>query len=158
MGKIYIGYELMQAIAEGKIEEGTRFEFINNINGAAITVIILKDSMNKFVLKNEDCDDYLHANWLVDTTIKQLEDEIDIQEIEEMEEFKLDEFINMSNRERFDKTMIEYSKINKILQWAKQIDKKINTKHCESCGAELTKENTALSNMCWDCKYGEEKE
>lgn len=35
-------------------------------------------------------------------------------------------------------------------------EKELNKKYCCNCGVELTEENTALPNMCNECKYGEE--
>lgn len=48
-------------------------------------------------------------------------------------------------------------KYNELLKAVKQLDKNINKKHCEVCGVELDQNNTALPNMCWECKYGEER-
>lgn len=50
-------------------------------------------------------------------------------------------------------------KINELIRLAKQHDreiKELKKEHCCICGEELTKENKALDNMCWDCKYREE--
>ena len=54
-----------------------------------------------------------------------LEDEIDIDSIIELEEFELDQFVTMDKSERFDRTMIEYSKINQLIQAVKQINKEV---------------------------------
>lgn len=59
-------------------------------------------------------------------------------------------------------TMLELQAINekvKELRLVKQLNKEIkelNKKYCCNCGVELTEENTALPNMCNECKYGEE--
>ena len=55
-------------------------------------------------------------------------------------EVVIDEAIN-KQRER----------INKLIDMEIESRK---TNHCCNCGAELNKDNTALPNMCWECKYG----
>ena len=54
-----------------------------------------------------------------------IEDEIDIDSIIELEEFELDQFVTMDKNERFDRTMIEYSKINQLVQAVKQLNKEV---------------------------------
>ena len=70
---------------------------------------------------------FLTLKYISSLDFELIEDEIDIDSIEEIEEFELDQFINMDNAERFDRTMIEYSKINSIIRWAKQADKEIKS-------------------------------
>lgn len=144
MGKIYKGYELLQAIAEGNIKEGTEFKIDNRTKVYFDGQILrYKEDYCGIKAKTE-----IGMSWLTND-FEVLEDKIDIQSIEELPEMETEDY---------DKVQIGQNriKINEILQWAKQIDKKITTKYCDICGTELTKENTALPNMCWDCKYGEE--
>lgn len=66
------------------------------------------------------CNNYYYFELIEDETI-------DIDSIEELDEFELDQFIIMDNAERFDRTMIEYSKINKLVQAVKQLNKEIKS-------------------------------
>lgn len=50
-----------------------------------------------------------------------------IDDIEELEEFKYNEFVLMNREERFNKTMNEYSVINKLIQAVKQLNKEIKS-------------------------------
>ena len=60
-----------------------------------------------------------------DFEIVQKQDKIDIDSIIKLEEFELDQFVIMDNSERFDRTMIEYSKINQLVQAVKQLNKEV---------------------------------
>jgi hypothetical protein len=62
---------------------------------------------------------------LLSMEVELIEDEIDIDSIIELEEFELDQFVTMDKNERFDRTMIEYSKINQLVQAVKQLNKKV---------------------------------
>lgn len=82
--------------------------------------------------------------------------DIDVQAIEELDEetaFKG----NGLNYNWTEKEKVLALKINQILQWAKQVDKSNNKRFCHTCGTILDEKNTALPNMCKECKYGEEK-
>ena len=94
----------------------------------------------------------LEAFWLMNTEYEILgeEQDIDIQDIEELYELThIDDYNEEGNCLRM--------KINEVLKAVKQIDREMNTKYCEFCGVELNEDNTALPNMCWECKYGMEE-
>lgn len=120
----YKGYELLKAIADGKIKDGTKFKCLN------------EKPMQYYTDSN--IYRYEHGSLLgrfggfnilsivnKDFEIVQKQDEIDIDSIIELEEFKLDQFVTMDKFERFDRTMIEYSKINQLIQAVKQINKEV---------------------------------
>lgn len=60
-------------------------------------------------------DDFLYANWLFDTDIELIEDEIDIYSIEEYKQEHSERCIDVDIR----------NKLNEILQAVKQIDKRV---------------------------------
>ena len=62
---------------------------------------------------------------LLSMEVELIEDEIDKDSIIELEEFELDQFVTMDKNERFDRTMIEYSKINELVQAVKQLNKEV---------------------------------
>ena len=151
--KTYKGYQLIKAIADGEIKEGSRFidtysEYIYRKDGMDEELTLYKkdeitggcfipdysyfaDNDNEFELIEEDT--------------------IDIDSIEELD-------IDTLHTNGFATDRIA-RKLNEVLQWAKQADKeikKLSKKYCYNCGVELTEENTALPNMCNECKYGEE--
>lgn len=124
MSKIYKGWELIQAIADGEIKNGSRLKFTNQQNGTNITVTVGKDCSGKFVLKNENTDNSLYANWLINTDIELIEDEINIDRIEELNDTYYD--VNTMSDDDLEfyhnKTR---ATINEILQAVKQIDKRV---------------------------------
>lgn len=123
MSKIYKGYELIKEIAEGNIEDGTRFV----IKGGEFNDFCATYENEEIVVSMFGKKIKLTTRYLINNcTFELIEDEIAIQDIEELEEFELDEFIKMDKSERFDRTMIEYNKINKLIRAMKQLDKKIN--------------------------------
>ena len=60
-------------------------------------------------------DDFLYANWLFDTDIELIEDEINIDSIEEYKQEHTERCIDIDIR----------NKMNEILQAVKQIDKRV---------------------------------
>lgn len=115
MKKIYKGWELIKAIADGEIKEGTRFKFLN------------EKPMQYYTDSN--IYRYEHGSLLgrfggfnilsivnKDFGIVQKQDEIDIDSIEKL----ADESENTSGE--FHAIM---DKINEILQAVKQIDKRV---------------------------------
>lgn len=78
-----------------------------------------KDKNKNFM--NEEFSDREYA----ELDFELIEDEIDIDNIIELEEFELDQFVTMDKSERFDRTMIEYSKINQLVQAVKQLNKEV---------------------------------
>lgn len=90
---------------------GSRLKFTNQQNGTNITVTVGKDCSGNFVLKNENANNSLYANWLFNTDIELIQDEIDIDSIEELE------------------GIVEYSTerntINQLIQAVKQLRKEV---------------------------------
>ena len=127
---VYKGLEIMQMISKGQIEDGTRFDFENNnFNGeveyynGTLYWIRFDENWNETGKKN------LFEMFNIQSTMvadfEPLKDEIDIDSIIELEEFELDQFVTMDKNERFDRTMIEYSKINQLVQAVKQLNKEV---------------------------------
>lgn len=77
--------------------------------------MVSRDCSGKIILKNEDTDDSLYANWLFDTDIELIEDEIDIDSIEEYKQEHSERCIDVDIR----------NKLNEILQAVKQTDKRV---------------------------------
>lgn len=112
MGKTYIGYELVQAIAEGKIKEGSKFKIHRTVGAIAI----LEKGTLHFTEGNKR---NLTINDLLIYTFELIEDEeIDIQSIEELDTHTFD-----SNTRTI--TIQNRNKINEILEAVKQLDKRI---------------------------------
>lgn len=120
------GWELMKKIADGEIKEGSRLKFTNQQNGANITVTVGKDCSGNFVLENENTNNSLYANWLFNTDIELIQDEIDIADIQ-----RLDEWITRRNGEVTQKEgkILEIgNKVNELVQAVKQLNKKLEVK------------------------------
>ena len=140
--KIYKGYELMKAIANGEIKEGSRF-YMRYETSCYDCVVIY----SYFGIIREDDNREISFNNLKYNTFELIEDEsIDIESIEKLNELSDCEERNI--------------KINELIQAVKQLDKKVkeleNKEYCQVCGVELTEENGYMKNMCNECKYGEE--
>lgn len=113
--KIYRGYELTQAIAEGKIKEGSKFifrykdDYEDNVvwNGENICYI----DERGYLLKDFSDYEFIYG------TFELIEDEeIDIQNIEEI---NIEQVIGTD-----DKSGIALLHINKLIQAIKQLDKR----------------------------------
>lgn len=115
MSKTYKGWELMKAIAEGEIKEGSRI--INNTNRI-------------FEFDGSNFRDTYEGNYLIDiydeidlvtAEFELLENEIDIDSIEELEVRQNYgcEIINEDN------IHLLFERQNEILQAVKQIDKRV---------------------------------
>ena len=92
-----------------------RLKFTNKTNKVSITVIVLRDCSGKIILKNEDMDEFLYANWLFATDIELIEDEIDIDSIGELK----------AVTNNIDGTVCIMNKINELVQAVKQINKEV---------------------------------
>ena len=117
MGKTYKGWELMKAIADGEIKEGSRF----NVHRTYSAIAVLEDR----ILHLEDGNKrILTTNDLLIYTFELIEDEIDIYSIEELNDTCYDVNIMSDNdlESYHNKTR---TTINEILQAVKQIDKKV---------------------------------
>ena len=108
MGKIYKGWELMKAIADGEIKEGSRF----NVHRTYSAIAVLEDR----ILHLEDGNKrILTTNDLLIYTFELIEDEINIDSIEEYKQEHTERCIDIDIR----------NKMNEILQAVKQIDKRV---------------------------------
>ena len=117
MGKTYKGWELMKAIADGEIKEGSRF----NVHRTYSAIAVLEDR----ILHLEDGNKrILTTNDLLIYTFKLIEDEIDIDSIEELNDTCYDVNI-MSDDDLESYHNKTRTTINEILQAVKQIDKKV---------------------------------
>ena len=109
------GWEILKNISEGKIKDGTKFliKIGNNFEG------------NELIYKNEDFKSTLYNCDILNRYLKDndydfeiIEDKIDIQNIEDPINFKLDQT---------DEILIEfYSKIKELIKAVKQLDKRIS--------------------------------
>ena len=103
MTRIYQGWELMKAIEEGKIKNGSRFY----VHRTYSTIAVLEDR----ILHIEDGNKrILTTNDLLIYTFELIEDEIDIDSIKEMELDVIDD--------------VTYY-INDLIKAVKQIDKRV---------------------------------
>ena len=117
MGKTYKGWELMKAIADGEIKEGSRF----NVHRTYSAIAVLEDR----ILHLEDGNKrILTTNDLLIYTFELIEDEIDIDRIEELNDTCYDVNI-MSDDDLESYHNKTRTTINEILQAVKQIDKKV---------------------------------
>ena len=115
--------DLLNKIANGEIKQGTKIKYMGmeflydfpNLCG------IYKVGGNT-AFKNS-LFYFIDASRL-DNNIEIIEDNT-IDNIEELEEFKYNEFVLMNREERFNKTINEYSIINKLVQAVKQLNKEI---------------------------------
>ena len=117
MGKTYKGWELMKAIADGEIKEGSRF----NVHRTYSAIAVLEDRILHF---EDGSKRILTTNDLLIYTFELIEDEIDIDSIEELNDTCYDVNI-MSDDDLESYHNKTRTTINEILQAVKQIDKKV---------------------------------
>ena len=108
MSKIYKGWELMKAIEDGEVKDGSRFYVYRTYNAIAV----LENRILHFEDGNERI---LTTNDLLIYTFELIEDEIDIVSIEEYKQEYTERCIDIAIR----------NKMNEILQAVKQLDKRI---------------------------------
>lgn len=120
MGKIYKGWELIKAIEDGKIKDGSRFKagygtFIARDGYLFVEYNNRQEYANSFELKWE---------------FELIEDEIDIDSIEKLSKIAYAE-INLNKKgskkdvKFTDKEIILAEKINQLIKAVKQIDKRV---------------------------------
>lgn len=108
MKKIYKGWELIKAIEDGEIKNGSRF----NVHRTYSAIAVLEDR----ILHLEDGNKrILTTNDLLIYTFELIEDEINIDSIEEYKQEHTERCIYVDIR----------NKLNEILQAVKQIDKRV---------------------------------
>lgn len=122
MGKIYKGWELLKAIADGEIKEESRFRDTYS------EYIYKRNSFGELELKREDGEELTSPDYsyfaVKDNDFELIEDEIDIDSIEKLDDtcyilygMQDEEIENYHNKTR--------TTINEILQAVKQIDKRV---------------------------------
>lgn len=134
MSKIYKGYELIKAIADGEIKEGSEF-------------IIKYGEFNDFhaFYKNDEIRTYLFGKEYKLTTkdfaeseFELIEDEIDIDNIEELNDTCYDEE-NMISEEKEYYHNLTREQQNTILRAVKQLDKRV--KELEELNIEINEKD-----------------
>ena len=122
MSKIYKGWELIKAIADGEIKEESRFRDTYS------EYIYKRNSFGDLELKREDGEELTSPDYsyfaVKDNDFELIEDEIDIDSIEKLDDtcyimygMQDEEIENYHNKTR--------TTINEILQAVKQIDKRV---------------------------------
>lgn len=113
MGKIYKGWELIKAIADGKIKKGSRFRDTYS------EYIYKRNSFGDLELKREDGEELTSPDYSYfaekDNDFELIEDEIDIDNIEEYKQEHTERCIDIDIR----------NKINELIKVVKQIDKRV---------------------------------
>lgn len=105
MGKIYKGWELMKAIADGEIKEGSKFK-------AEYETFIARDG---YLFVEYDNRQKYANSFELKWKFELIEDEINIDSIEEYKQEHTERCIDIDIR----------NKMNEILQAVKQIDKRV---------------------------------
>lgn len=108
MSKIYIGWELMKAIADGEIKEGSKIK-INEDIYIFCEGNFMSDSTGHYLTGIYNDIDFATAKFEL------IEDEIDIDNIEEYKQEHTERCIDIDIR----------NKINELIKAVKQIDKRI---------------------------------
>ena len=157
--KTYKFIELLSEIELGNIKERTKIERTNKDDTWKEELIYLNGGLIT------ECGDDIFETYTLLTllhsefTLIEEPEEIDIKGIEEIDLFDNGQnFIDTKfTIGCYDGNFIKIGDIiNELIKAVKQLDRKINKKYCCNCGVELDKNNTALPNMCKECKYGEE--
>ena len=113
MSKIYKGWELMKAIADGEIKEGTEIFATTSLGGRYTNTSRAYIGHNDIYWK--DTNKQLPAYVFITGEFELIEDEIDIDSIEEYKQEHTERCIDIDIR----------NKMNEILQAVKQIDKRV---------------------------------
>ncbi len=118
MSKTYKGWEFLKAIEEKKIKDGTKLRIIdgNEFINIETSAMVEQDTPGSFILINTEFNNSLCANWLINTTIEIMDDEIDINNIKEYKQEHAERCIDIDIR----------NKINELIQAIKQLNNKIN--------------------------------
>lgn len=115
--KIYKGYELVKAIEDGEIKEGTILIFTSTIskdNKKEVEVVRRPEGL---ILYKKDAAEILPTSWLFNSKIEILEDNT-----EELEELK---YFTIGNAKSANQTEI-IDKINELVKAIKKIRKDLN--------------------------------
>lgn len=151
--KIYKGYELIKAIADGEIKEGSRFKVKALWNGSYVYDNRIAIVKYKNIVYEEE--EEIITSWtIINSEFELIEDETIDDETIDDETIDIESISELYSASDTDDT------INELVKAVKQLDRRIkkleNKEYCQVCGVELTEENRYMNGMCNDCKYGEE--
>lgn len=121
MSKTYKGWELMKAISDGEIKNGSRF----NVHRTYSSIAVLEDRILHFEDGNKR---ELTTNDLKIYTFELIENEIDIDNIKELYINDKTKSVGKDAIENWTGRSLDITfsnKINEILQAVKQIDKRV---------------------------------
>lgn len=111
--KTYKGYELIKAIEDGEIKEGSKFKILRY---REVITYIGRDEFR------DESNETIKACWFINTEFELIEENtIDIQRIEELE---TDRLINASKPSIINDEEIKVA-INKLTKVVKQLDREI---------------------------------
>ena len=127
MSKTYKGYELLKAIAEGKIKDGAKIEIIGRFQGDLMgSYFVYNEGSLDYIIYTPNGEQYEEVELfdLLNYRFELIEDEINIQEIEEL---------NIRDKDYIRGDIYEVVKNNReaiveLQKAIKQLDKKIKEK------------------------------
>lgn len=126
MGKIYKGWELIKAIEDGKIKDGSRFKAGCRFKAGYGTFIARDGYLFVEYNNRQEYANSFELKW----EFELIEDEIDIDSIEKLSKIAYAE-INLNKKgskkdvKFTDKEIILAEKINQLIKAVKQIDKRV---------------------------------
>lgn len=116
--KIYKGYELIKAIAEGEIKDGSRFIICGYKQ-------IIKYNNGILYYVNDNFDE-INSRVIISYTFELIEDETDVEDIKKL--YINDKTIGKDSIENWTGRNLDIvlgNKINELIEWAKQQEKRI---------------------------------
>ena len=114
---VYKGYELLKAIADGEIKEGTKIFVTTSLDGRYTITSRAYIGHNDIYWK--DTNKQLPAYVFITGKFKLIEDEIDIDSIEELDEYENEDLYDWK-----DVRDIAF-KMNELVQAVKQLNKEV---------------------------------
>lgn len=127
MSKIYKGWELIKAIEDGKIKDGSRFKAGCGTFKAGYGTFIARDGY--LFVEYDNRQEYANS-FELKWEFELIEDEIDIDSIQKLSKIAYTE-INLNKKgskkdvKFTDKEIILAEKINQLIKAVKQIDKRV---------------------------------
>ena len=123
------GYELLKAISDGEIKDGTKIEikgrFGESLKGS---YFIYKKGSFIFPIYKPDGTEYYVSVGIHDLINFSFEVIEENKEIKELNKISYDEFKYTDNKHRFDLTNIEYDKINELVRAVNKLNKESEEK------------------------------
>lgn len=116
MSKVYKGYELLKAIADGEIKDGTKFKIKGLEN-------VYKYEFGTFISEEtgEELDDILSTEGIARAVFELIEDEVDIDNIEKVS------IVNTSYKPTPCDMKFIAKKFNELISAVKQLNKEIQS-------------------------------